>query len=156
MKQLPLIFIVLFSAFVAACAQKNDGEYLVNVNPEGVMLEGYDVVAYFTDGKPVKGSERFRSDYDHATYYFASQAHLNTFTADPQKCAPKYGGYCAVAAAMNKVEEVEVDKFKVYEGHLYMNRNAKAEKVWNQDPPGIVGKAEKNWPELVKRHGKKD
>jgi len=38
----------------------------------GVALEGYDPVAYFTDGKPVKGSPEFTASYKGATYQIAS------------------------------------------------------------------------------------
>ena len=34
--------------------------YLVNLNDKGVIIEGYDPVAYFTDNMPVKGSEQFK------------------------------------------------------------------------------------------------
>jgi len=33
----------------------------------GVALEGYDPVAYFTDRKPVKGSPQFTASYKGAT-----------------------------------------------------------------------------------------
>ncbi len=32
---------------------------VVNIDKNGVALQGYDPVAYFTDGKPVKGSPQF-------------------------------------------------------------------------------------------------
>jgi hypothetical protein len=31
---------------------------VVNIDKNGLALQGYDPVAYFTDGKPVKGSPR--------------------------------------------------------------------------------------------------
>ena len=34
--------------------------YLVNLNDKGVIIEGYDPVAYFTDNMPVKGNEQFK------------------------------------------------------------------------------------------------
>lgn len=127
---------------------------LVNVNQQGVMLNGYDVVAYFTENKPVKGTSAYASFYQHATYHFTSIANKQLFDGNPDKYVPKYGGYCAVAAAFNKMEEIEIDKFQIYQGHLYMNRNAKAVSVWNENPAGIVKKAEKNWPKLKKKYGK--
>ena len=33
--------------------------YLVNLDNKGVIIGGYDPVAYFTDNKPVKGSGQF-------------------------------------------------------------------------------------------------
>jgi hypothetical protein len=45
------------------------GGYLTNINNKGVILEGYDPVAYFTDNKPVKGNAQFTSGYQGATYW---------------------------------------------------------------------------------------
>ena len=52
----------------------NEG-FLTNVNGEGVVIEGYDPVAYFTDHKPVKGKPEFSFHYKGATYWFASKEH---------------------------------------------------------------------------------
>jgi len=41
--------------------------YLVNLDKKGVIIEGYDPVAYFTDNKPVKGSEQFTAQFESAT-----------------------------------------------------------------------------------------
>ncbi|MGE5271047.1 MAG: hypothetical protein ACM3JG_15400, partial [Thiohalocapsa sp.] len=47
--------------------------------PERVALKGYDPVAYFTDGKPAKGSPDFTAEFDDATYWFANAAHRALF-----------------------------------------------------------------------------
>jgi hypothetical protein len=41
---------------------------LVNLNDKGVIIEGYDAVAYFTDHKAVKGSDQYAVKYHGATY----------------------------------------------------------------------------------------
>ena len=65
----------------------------INTNWRGLAVKGYDVVAYFTMNKPVKGSSEFSYKWMHATWRFASQAHLDLFKAAPEKYAPQYGGY---------------------------------------------------------------
>ena len=45
---------------------------LVNVDKNGVILKGYDPVAYFKQSKAVKGTPKYASQYGGATYYFAS------------------------------------------------------------------------------------
>jgi len=35
-------------------AQKYEGKFFNNVDANGVILDGYDAVAFFTDSKPVK------------------------------------------------------------------------------------------------------
>jgi YHS domain-containing protein len=65
----------------------------VNVTSEGVAMKGYDPVAYFTVGEPVKGLEGFEYVWNGAKWRFSSKKHMELFTADPEKYAPQYGGY---------------------------------------------------------------
>jgi hypothetical protein len=39
------------------------GTHKVNVDSSGVILKGYDPVAYFVQNKAVKGSSKYRSTY---------------------------------------------------------------------------------------------
>jgi opacity protein-like surface antigen len=55
---------VLFSA--SAMADQ------VNTNSENVAIEGYDPVAYFTEARPVQGVPDFQSNWQEATWQFAS------------------------------------------------------------------------------------
>ncbi|MGY2997324.1 YHS domain-containing protein [Mesorhizobium sp. URHB0026] len=61
----------------------------------GVAIMGYDTVAYFTDGKAVKGSENISYNWLGTPWHFASKKHQEMFMSDPVKYAPQYGGYCA-------------------------------------------------------------
>ena len=45
---------------------------LVNVDKNGVILKGYDPVAYFKQSRAVKGNPKYSSKYAGAIYYFAS------------------------------------------------------------------------------------
>ena len=65
---------------------------------EHVILRGNDAVAYFTQGKPVKGDPGIRATYDGDTYRFASEANKRLFEQDPRKYAPAYAGFCASGA----------------------------------------------------------
>ena len=62
-------------------------------------LQGYDPVAYFTSGAPVKGDDAFTADYMGAKFKFASAVNRDAFIEAPEKYAPQYGGYCAWAMA---------------------------------------------------------
>ena len=97
---------------------------LVNADANGVGLHGYDPVAYFTDGKAVKGDPQYHSKYDGATYYFQSADDKAAFDKEPQY-APQYGGYWAMAMAMGKLEDGDPNYLLVYEGKLFLQRNEK-------------------------------
>jgi YHS domain-containing protein len=71
------------------------GQHKLNVDSQGVILKGYDPVAYFTEKKAVKGNPKYKTTYEGATYYFSSAADLATFKKSPSKYVPQYGGFCA-------------------------------------------------------------
>ena len=51
----------------------------------GLAVDGYDTVAYFTDGKPVEGEKDFSYAWNGATWRFASAEHRDRFVKDPAK-----------------------------------------------------------------------
>ena len=59
----------------------------------GLAIKGYDSVAYFTDGKAVKGNEKFSFSWNEALWYFSSAEHRELFAANPKKYAPNRGGW---------------------------------------------------------------
>src|SRR4029079_12550798 len=65
----------------------------------GVAIMGYDTVAYFTEGKAVKGSDEFSYEWLGTPWHFASKKHQEMFISAPVKYAPQYGGYCAAEVA---------------------------------------------------------
>ena len=111
-------------------------------------LQGYDPVAYFTDGQPVKGSKEFSTEYKGATFQFASAVNRDAFLADPAAYAPQYGGYCAWAMADGKYAKGDAKYWKIVDGKLYLNYNAGIQKKWNADIPGFIEKADTQWQDL--------
>jgi len=67
----------------------------MNVDSNGVLLNGYDVVAYFTQHRAIKGTTKYQTTYKGAIYYFSSATDLATFKQNPSKYIPQYGGFCA-------------------------------------------------------------
>jgi YHS domain-containing protein len=112
---------------------------------------GYDTVAYFTDGKPVKGQDTFVHEWQGAKWKFASQAHLDLFRTSPEKYAPQYGGYCAYGVSQDNLVSIEPDKFRVIDGKLYLNYDADVQQKWLQDPAGYIRQADAKFPALLKK-----
>jgi YHS domain-containing protein len=112
---------------------------------------GYDPVAYFTDGKPMKGQDTYTLVWMGARWKFASQAHLDAFKADPKKYAPQYGGYCAYGVSQDNLVSIEPDKFKVMDGKLYLNYDAEVQVKWLKDPAVYVKQADLKFPGLLEK-----
>ncbi len=94
------------------------GEYFER---DGVAIYGYDPIAYFAEIKPVKGSAEFHAEYQGSTFHFSSAANRDTFTTDPDKFAPQYGGYCAFGMAKGYKAVIGPDAFTVVGERLYLN-----------------------------------
>ena len=65
----------------------------VNADTQGLAIQGYDPVAYFIQGKPLKGTEEYTYQWMGAEWRFASAEHLDLFRSNPEEYAPQYGGY---------------------------------------------------------------
>lgn len=115
----------------------------------GVAINGYDPVAYFTDGAPVKGLEAHTSDWEGARMLFARAENKAMFDADPEAYAPKYGGYCAYAVSKGATAPTDPAAWTVHEDRLYLNFSTDVRSIWQQDIPGNVAKADANWPGVL-------
>jgi YHS domain-containing protein len=107
-------------------------------------------VAYFTEGKAVKGEKQFSTEYNGATWCFASEENVNAFKASPEKYAPQFGGYCAYAVSQNYTYETDPNAFTIVEGKLYLNYNLNTSKEWNSKRDEYIKLANKNWPTVLK------
>ena len=114
-------------------------------------IRGYDTVAYFTEGKPVKGDKKYSTEYQGANWLFSSKEHLDLFVANPEKYAPQYGGYCAYAVSQNTTASIEPEQFTVLDGKLYLNYNQSVNDLWNTDRAGFIAAADKNWPQVLSK-----
>lgn len=131
----------------------SDQKVLQNLDKDGVAIEGYDPVAYFTDKKPVKGSPAIRSVHNGAVYHFATAEHKATFDAAPAKFEPQFGGWCAYAASIDTLSPIDPKYWEVVDNRLLLQHNQKAWDLWHKDSTGNLVKADKNWPGLVDRNG---
>jgi YHS domain-containing protein len=114
----------------------------------GLAAHGYDVVAFFTDGKPLIGSDAYAVAHAGATYRFVSQANLDAFKADPGKYEPAYGGFCAYGVTLGKKFDGDARYWKIVDGRLYLNLNGDIQAEWSKNISGNIIKAETNWARI--------
>jgi YHS domain-containing protein len=118
---------------------------LASVDKNGVILKGYDPVAYFKQSRPVKGNPKYASKYEGATYYFASGEDKAEFDKTPAKYAPQYGGFCANSMRKRKIADIDPNQFFIYKGKLYVCSGATAIKEFSAKPDVNIQAADKNW-----------
>lgn len=114
-------------------------------------LSGYDTVAYFTRGEPIKGSSDFSTLYKNAQWYFSSKENLELFLNKPNQYAPQYGGYCAWAVSeKNDFAPGDPNQWAIVDGKLYLNYDKKIKTLWDANQAVHIQQADKNWPNLIK------
>ena len=138
---------VISALSLAGTALAKDPVYTGRFSNEAV--NGYDPVAFFTEGRPVEGSDQFIYEFNGATWKFSSQANLDTFKDDPIAYAPQYGGYCAWAMAKGQFASGSPKHWTIVDNKLYLNYNASVQKKWEKDIPGFIEQADAEWPAAI-------
>jgi YHS domain-containing protein len=113
-----------------------------------VAIKGYDTVAYFKDGKALKGSESFTFPWHGMTWHFSSKENRDLFAGSPEKYAPQYDGWCAWAMTESRLAVTDPEVWKIVNGKLYLNCSKEAYEKWSRDIPGNIKKADSIWPTL--------
>jgi YHS domain-containing protein len=125
-----------------------------NIESNGLAIQGYDPVSYFSN-KPTKGKSELYSYHKGVKYLFATPQNQELFKANPEKYEPAYGGWCAYAMG-EYGEKVEVDplKFKIVDGRLnlfYYSIINNTLLKWNADEKRLKPLANQNWTNIIKQ-----
>ncbi len=148
-----LLLLNLVVVCAGSFAQNSDQRKKQFNTNDGLALQGYDAVAYFTQNKAIKGNKNFAVIYEGLLYHFTSVENKETFKKNPAKYEPEYGGWCAYAMGA-KGEKVEIDPktFKVLNGKLYLFYNKYFNNTltdWNKDENNLKKKADASWQKLI-------
>jgi len=114
----------------------------------GVAINGYDPVAYFVDNAPIKGDTALGYTWNGTKWQFANQKNLAAFKENPEKFAPKFGGYCAYAVSQGYTALTDPNAWSIVDGSLYLNYSKSVRSRWQQDTSGNIVKGDANWPGL--------
>ena len=145
-----LAFALAALVFFAAPPATAENPMLFTDFRTGVAINGYDPVAYFTQGEPRQGDPAFAYEWNGATWHFASAEHRDAFAADPERYAPKYGGFCAYAVAKGNRVPADPKVWSIVDDRLYLNLSPNVQKVWEEDRRDYILAADRNWtPEIV-------
>ncbi|HNP60386.1 MAG TPA: YHS domain-containing (seleno)protein [Nitrospirales bacterium] len=145
MKMMQTVLGSLFAMFLVIVATPAFAGDVTNNTPG---ISGYDPVAYFTEGKPMRGSGYHVTEYKGVTYAFATKDHKEMFEASPGKYVPAYGGYCAYGVAVGKKFVSDPEAWKIVQGKLYLNLDRDIQSKWAKDIPGYLKKSEANWKDI--------
>ncbi|MFV8327433.1 YHS domain-containing (seleno)protein [Flavobacterium sp. ZS1P14] len=148
------ILYMLVSVISLTTVAQTQNKQLTHFNLERkVALQGYDPVAYFKQGKAVKGKKELTATYEGVTYNFSIAVNKEYFLSNPLRYQPQFGGWCAYAMGFSG-EKVTInpETFKIVDGKLYLFYNAffnNTLKSWNKDEANLKSKAAINWKKII-------
>lgn len=122
---------------------------------DGLAIQGYDPVAYFTERKAKEGKDNITFEYKGITYKFSSKKNRDIFKANPEKYEPTYGGWCAYAMGVDGSKvKIDPETFKIKDGKLYLFYNwffINTLPKWNEDEKNLESKANQYWKKIIKK-----
>ncbi len=143
-----LLVIVLLTASAVVGRAASAAE-IVNATATGIAVDGFDTVAYFELGHPVKGRADHSVTYKGVRWLFATPKHRNAFAADPERYSPKYNGFCAVAVSEGTAAEVVfVNGWTIVDDALYLNWSAAVKRIFLTELSERLPASRRNWPDV--------
>ena len=154
-KRTAILTVIMMAIFVSTDAFAQDQKRQTGYNLQnGIAAKAYDVVAYFTTNKAIKGNSANSVVYQGVKYEFANAANKEEFKKNPIKYEPQYGGWCAYAmGATGEKVDIDPETFKIINGKLYLFYNKffnNTLKTWNKDEANLKTKADVNWLKIYK------
>lgn len=141
MKQMHMIILLLLLGF-SSMAQPRYFE------KDSLAIRGYDPVAYFTEGRAVKGLPGLSLPWQGTTWLFSSEENLAAFKKTPEAFAPQFGGYCAYGVSENHLSPTDPQAWTIVNGKLYLNYSPKVKSLWLPDTAARIPTAQQFWPKL--------
>jgi len=125
----------------------------VAAQPVPLAINGYDPVAYFAVGKPMRGLPEIEYEWNGYRFRFSRAEHRELFEANPKHYAPQFENYCAMALAKGALVEADPENWLINEGKLYIfGKPAPAgPALFQKDLAGNIAKANQN-RSLIPKH----
>ena len=120
----------------------------INRGEDGLAIQGYDTIAYFTEGRPVLGSSDHEVDLHGVRWRFSDTGNKERFLADPEAYMPRYGGFCSGAMSRGFKATIDPEAFAIIDGKLYLAYNHVGMNRFVADSEANVAAADENWKTL--------
>lgn len=129
---------------------------ILNAGPDNVAIDGFDTVAYFVEGQPVKGKPEIVVRYKGRDWLFSSVDNRDKFTESPESYEPQFNCFCAIAVSEGAAAEVDfVDGWGIHDGMLFLNWSVSVKEIFLQERSERTADAFRYWPEFYSdmKHG---
>lgn len=116
----------------------------------GLAIDGYDAVAFFTEGKPVAGSGDYELRYGGVVWRFANLGNRAAFAANPDVYMPQYGGYDPIGVASGIAVAGNPNAWLIIGEKLFLFYSNDRREKFAANPGRIIGPADHQWPTVLR------
>lgn len=142
---------VAFTSLTAVTAWAQVGRNVTQYNLEqGLGLKGNDPVSVFPEGggQSVPGNANISLEHRGVVYRFASEGNRQTFSLNPEKYEPTYGGWCAYAMASGSKIDIDTRYFTINGSRAHYFVNSRAKRNFDADINGHEQPADVFWKQI--------
>jgi hypothetical protein len=123
-------------------------EYVVVDRHTGLAINGFDPVAYFTDGAPGLGRAEFEYRWKGAVWRFRNEGNRSAFIADPDVYTPRFGGYDPIGVARGVGVPGDPQVWLMTGERLYLFYTPATREAFGGDAEAVIATADRNWPSV--------
>jgi len=116
----------------------------------GLAINGYDPVAFFTDGKPMPGSATLELRYGGVVWRFCNLGNRAAFAERPDVYMPQYGGYDPVGVARGVAVAGNPDVWTIVDERLFLFHDAAQREKFLSDSARLIATATRKWPDVMR------
>jgi len=143
---------LFFACFCAAIPPRSvraaTSERVVVNRFSGLAIDGFDPVAYFVDGRPVRGLPDFEAARDGTVWRFHNEGNMASFQAHPEVYGPQFGGYDPVEVARGVTVAGNPMFWLISGQRLYLFSLEATRDAFAADPERFLPESETRWPQL--------
>lgn len=137
-----LCFINTFLVHAAFAAQE------IDINAEGLVFNGYDLVAYHVSEKAVEGKAAFQIEYMGGKLRFVSEENKKIFLAKQGDYLPAYGGFCAYGVRVGKKFNGVPNSWTIKNNKLYFFLNDATKIIWSKEQDKNLEISDRLWSKV--------
>lgn len=141
---------LLLAAFAAAVTAwpASATERIVVDWHTGLAIDGYDPVAFYTDGKAAPGSADCELSYGGAVWRFRNIGNRAAFVARPDVYMPQFGGYDPVGVARGVAVPGSPALWTIVGERLFLFYDQAQREKFLADSPRFIAAAQRKWPDV--------
>ncbi len=116
----------------------------------GLAIDGYDPVAFYTDGKPIPGSPDYELRYGGVVWRFCNIGNRAAFAARPDVYMPQFGGYDPIGIVHGVAVAGNPTVWLIIGERLFLFYDRARLQAFTADAERLTATADRKWPDVLR------